>query len=159
MPGPFVSESSPRNFLSKRSSIFATSALSVNLRRMTRALGERDVHLLVELLRLVAGDHPVAGVDLEDRRELLAHLVGEVVALVADRLFDLDGVDEAHSAAEVEPRHDREGDAARVTYAGHGILSCVMLASVGQRMMKPPMSVEDARPRRMRQPASMTGSA
>ena len=43
-------------------------------------------------------------------RELLPHLVGEVVALVADRLFDFDRVDEAQTAAQVEAGRDAEGD-------------------------------------------------
>ena len=53
----------------------------------------------------------VAGVEAEEGRQLLPHLVGEVVALVADRVFDFDRVDEAQTAAQVEAGRDAEGDA------------------------------------------------
>ena len=71
----------------------------------------RHVDQGIELGQLVAGDAGLARVQRERRRELLPDLVGQAVALVADRLLDLDRVDEAKTAAQVETGRDGEGDA------------------------------------------------
>ncbi len=75
-----------------------------------RALGRGDVDDRVGLRQLFARHTRVAGVDLEERRELEPHLLGEVVPLVGDRVLYLDRVDEADAAAEIEAGRDAERD-------------------------------------------------
>ena len=120
-PGPCVSASSPRNDLVKRSSIFALSAGSLNLRRMSAVSGCATWTLSSSLVSSSRVTRPSPVWMPKCRRQRLAHVVGVVIALVADRLVDLDGVDEAHAAAKIEARGDGEVDAVGQV-AGNGDL-------------------------------------
>jgi hypothetical protein len=84
--------------------------LVFELQANERGLRLRHAHFVLELCQLFACDARLARVETEARCQLLSHFVGEVVALVADRLVDFDRVNEAHSAAQIEARGNRERD-------------------------------------------------
>src|SRR5262249_37713713 len=72
------------------------------------ALVEPD--LLGQLAELLDRGRLVAGVVAEGGDERAAEIVVVAVALVLDRLVDVDGVHEPEAALEVEPAHHAEGD-------------------------------------------------
>jgi hypothetical protein len=79
-----------------------------------------DDDLVADLIQLFAGRGLVALAEPVGRRQLAAHVVEVAIALVLDRLFDVDRVDEAEAAAEVEAGDQPEVDAVLdVRGAGH----------------------------------------
>ena len=88
-----------------------------------------------------------------------AHLVVVAVALVLDRLFDVDRVDEAEAAVEVEPGHDAEGDVVSDVLRGTGSCRSLIASSGRPHAKNAPSPMAATKPVFTRQPRSMTGSA
>ena len=140
--------------------IFASSAGSTNVDVDDRNLvaGLLELDLLVELGELFDRRRLVAGVKPRTRRELLAHLVVVAVALVLDRLVDVDRVDEPEAALEVEAGTMRKGTLS-FTNCGQCILPSLVDSSVGQTQRNAPSPIAATKPVLRRQPKSITGRA
>ncbi len=82
--------------------------LDVDDRDLVARLLEHD--LLLKRRQLVTRRRLVTGVKTELGRQHLAHLVVVAIALVLDRLFDVDRVDEPEPATKVETGDDLERD-------------------------------------------------